>query len=242
MSGETLNSAPPGREPPAEPAATASRRHALMPWLCAAVGCAVVLAGFLGLDRWFYTHVSCALNSEVLSRDFYHVTRPFWELCRCLFAQAWGGAIAYAAILLLHPKGRLYAQVGLVAVLAAALVASGGQRIIGRVRPNQVPTHGAFFRPFEGLAHSEPTCFPSGEATMAFALAGVLVRLFPRWRAVFYAGAALGAGARLVNGAHFLSDVAAGALLGSLAAWVVMRWAAKHEARLETLIAGRTRA
>jgi membrane-associated phospholipid phosphatase len=58
----------------------------------------------------------------------------------------------------------------------------------------------------------------------AFALAAVLTRLFPGGGPIFYVIAALAAIARLINGAHYVSDVAGGALLGALLGDVVFEW------------------
>jgi membrane-associated phospholipid phosphatase len=70
-------------------------------------------------------------------------------------------------------------------------------------------------------------------------MACVLTSLFPRWRTVFYGAGTLAAAARLVNGAHFVSDVVAGAMLGALVAGSVMRLGMKHEARLLGLFSRR---
>jgi len=70
-------------------------------------------------------------------------------------------------------------------------------------------------------------CFPSGEAATAFALAWIVAQFLPRWRAALLVIAALTASARLINGAHYPSDIAAGAVLGPLAAVGVWRLAAR---------------
>jgi membrane-associated phospholipid phosphatase len=177
----------------------------------------LILVGFLGLDRVFYEQVSLRLNTEYpLDRDFYAVTRPFWLVVRVAFAYGVGGAGAYALIFVLHRERWRAANRMLIAVLVPVVLAFVLEGIIGRLRPNQADSHLAFAPPFSALfqTHQRKVCFPSGEATMAFALAGVLARLFPRSTVAFYVLGGLASVSRLINGAHYLSDVAAGALLG----------------------------
>ena len=73
------------------------------------------------------------------------------------------------------------------------------------------------------VAEHDPNSFPSGHSCAAFAAAGVWCRgLSRRWLKVgAIVTAALMAVSRLYVGVHFPSDVLAGALLGSMCAWVV---------------------
>jgi len=106
-------------------------------------------------------------------------------------------------------------------VALAALTEVSVKPVIGRARP--FSGVGAFqFKPFSG-SYS----MPSGHTTVAFALAASLaddVRS-PVLRVAFY-GAALGTGlSRINDDKHWLSDVAAGALIGITAAKLVNgRW------------------
>ncbi len=195
-----------------------------MPWVVSVLALILVVAGFLGADRWFYEHVSQHLNTEErpLDRDFYSLTKPFWLFCRYAFGHVLGGLVIYALVVLLHRRSWAAANAGLAAVLLAALAANLAQPAIGRLRPNQGTTHLAFTQPAFGLGSGDHSSFPSGEAATAFALACVLRRLFPRQTAWFVVAAILAAGSRLVNGAHYLSDVGAGALVGVLIAQGVM--------------------
>ena len=58
--------------------------------------------------------------------------------------------------------------------------------------------------------------FPSGHTTTAFAVATALALLFPRFALLFYAGALLVGLSRIGVLAHYPSDVAAGAVLGTV--------------------------
>lgn len=56
--------------------------------------------------------------------------------------------------------------------------------------------------------------FPSGHATIAFAMAIVLSRYEPRWRGLFYTLATLISLSRIYLGVHYPLDVLGGVLLG----------------------------
>ncbi len=92
--------------------------------------------------------------------------------------------------------------------------------MIGRTRPFRGdPPRGPFeFYPFpdgfSGLVNVPNLCFPSGHASLAFAVAGALMLLMPRWRLVWIAVAAATAIERVLEGAHYPSDVVAGAFVG----------------------------
>lgn len=186
----------------------------------------MIVAGFLGLDRWFYEHVSLVLETKdrLGDRDFYTLTKPFWLVCRYAFGYGVAGLAGYVALLVWNPRSWRTLTAGLLAVLITALAANAAQGAIGRLRPNQAPSHLAFTQPFAELLTKQRVSFPSGEAATALALAYVLARLCPRWKAAAYAAGTLAAVARLVNGAHYLSDVAAGALLGELLARLLFRF------------------
>lgn len=192
------------------------------------IGCALLLigAGLAGGDRWFYEHVSRVLNTEdqPLDRDFYTLTKPLWLACRYVFGHVLGALGLCLAVIILQPARWRMVAAAWVIVAGTALLANVAQGAIGRLRPNQAETHLAFTQPFTELLTKERVSFPSGEAATAFALACVLSHLLPRWKAAFYAAATLTAVARLVNGAHYVSDVAAGALLGALLADLTFRW------------------
>ena len=109
----------------------------------------------------------------------------------------------------------------LASVVAAGLTTGALKEITGRFRPDNT-TDPFVFRPF-----TNHDAFPSGHATMAFALATSLSAEIQRpWAtALLYAGATGTAWSRLNDQKHWLSDVLAGATVGFTAANVIEgRW------------------
>jgi membrane-associated phospholipid phosphatase len=105
----------------------------------------------------------------------------------------------------------------------AGLAAEVLKLTLRRERP--VLTNGAHvFRAWSDRPFSSAQLgLPSSEAAVAFAAAAVLARLFPESRLLWY-GLALGcAFTRVASGAHFLSDVALGALVGYIATVILWR-------------------
>jgi membrane-associated phospholipid phosphatase len=102
------------------------------------------------------------------------------------------------------------------AVAGTGILVNVVKRMIGRARPFHVEAGTPFsFEPF-GWA-SKWASFPSGHATTAAAAATVLVLLLGRGMIPWaVAGVALVCASRIVVGAHFVSDVLAGALFGCL--------------------------
>ncbi len=181
---------------------------------------ALVLVGLAGLDRWFYEHVSCVLETKhnVTDRDFYTLTRPLWIGLRYSMGHLYLPMLLWVVALIRAPRQWQRYTAALAAVVVVALLANVLQGAIGRLRPDQADTHLAFAAPLSQLLSKERVSFPSGEATTALALACMLSLLWPKGRAVFLTAGIVTAAARLVNGAHYLSDVVAGGLLGWYAA------------------------
>ena len=57
-------------------------------------------------------------------------------------------------------------------------------------------------------------CFPSAHSTFAFMMATLLASRFPRYRVIFFFGAAFIGWTRIYLGLHYPTDVIAGGLLG----------------------------
>jgi membrane-associated phospholipid phosphatase len=150
--------------------------------------------------------------------------------------KAWvkpAGDFKYVAVLIpvlfvAHPARW---RAGLALVLACAL--SGGfyatKWVFGRRRPQY---SGGEIRPFAldpftdglpGFFYAKAMSFPSGHACLAFAAAACLAGLWPRGRVLVYAVASTVAVERVLEGAHYPSDVVAGAAFGILAARIALR-------------------
>jgi undecaprenyl-diphosphatase len=117
-----------------------------------------------------------------------------------------------ALAILLSRRGRAGRLTVLGAVLAVACTdATGGflKNVVARPRPCHVVVG---LQPLAGCG--DAFSFPSNHAAHAFALATVIAGRVPSWRWAALGVAALAALARLYAGAHYPSDVLAGALLG----------------------------
>ena len=96
---------------------------------------------------------------------------------------------------------------------ATSALVHAAKLLIGRARPELFAELGAYsLAPFtpDNLYHS----FPSGHSAAVGALFGALAMLAPRLRPLFVLGALAIGVSRVVVGAHYPSDVAAGLLLG----------------------------
>lgn len=69
----------------------------------------------------------------------------------------------------------------------------------------------------------EPTGFPSGHTTFAFALAWLLTRVFPRFAPLWYGIAVVIGWSRVEGDAHFPYQVLCGAVLGTLIGAAISR-------------------
>ena len=108
----------------------------------------------------------------------------------------------------------------------------------GRARPYTVSSESAYdFRFGRGFPHDEPySSFPSGHSTGSFAFASsITVEAARRWPAhkvlvgaLAYSGAFLDGVSRVYRDTHWPSDVAAGALVGTITGLVVTRHQHAH--------------
>ncbi|MDB5330758.1 MAG: phosphoesterase PA-phosphatase related protein [Phycisphaerales bacterium] len=140
----------------------------------------------------------------------------------------WGWFTLGVAILLgLFHRRRWYGAAGLALSAVAVGVTYGLIKwTAGRHRP--VKGIAPFvFKPFPGgltgLFKEEALCFPSGHALLSFATAASLAVLLPRWRWAFFAVAAAVGAERVLENAHYVSDVVAGAGMGTLLGWLITR-------------------
>lgn len=128
------------------------------------------------------------------------------------------GTVAFLIFWLRHPHRELARKAFLIAAspFVAGLVVNFGKIVIGRPRPLLPAIH---WHPFT-LDH-EFWSFPSEHAAVAAAGAAALSLLLPEYRLALFVVAGLVAGARLVMGMHYPTNLVAGFVLGLLAFFAV---------------------
>ncbi|MFF1721137.1 phosphatase PAP2 family protein [Streptomyces sviceus] len=116
-------------------------------------------------------------------------------------------------------RGRRAAAAGLAALAVAQLVSNGlCKQLAGRPRP-----------PAEWIPHDEvadrpdSSSFPSGHTAAAVAFTAAVAPTWPAAGALCALPATMVAVERVQSGAHYPSDVAAGAAVGLAAAWLARR-------------------
>ncbi len=135
------------------------------------------------------------------------------------------GALFLAGVLTQQPTLRRSGERVAASLALAGAVTVGGKFLVGRLRPRQ------FGEPYNSKPFSGADAFPSGHATMAFALATALADEIHRpWATVGLFTAATGtAWSRLNDNQHWLSDVVAGAVVGITSAqFIEGRWTLFH--------------
>ncbi|MHC3472851.1 phosphatase PAP2 family protein [Streptomyces sp. 7R007] len=116
-------------------------------------------------------------------------------------------------------RGRRAAAAGLGALVVAQLVSNGlCKQLADRPRP-----------PAEWIPHDEvadrpdSSSFPSGHTSAAVAFTAAVAPTWPVAGALCAVPAAMVAVERMQSGAHYPSDVAAGAVIGLASAWAIRR-------------------
>ena len=99
--------------------------------------------------------------------------------------------------------------------LGEALV-FGSHFLYNRPRPFDM-----FDLPNQLLYHSAGNAFPSGHATVAFAIATAVFLWNRTWGSVLYAAALVVGISRIIGGVHWPTDILAGALVGAWSAWMI---------------------
>ncbi len=102
------------------------------------------------------------------------------------------------------------------------------KHLVGRARPRLIDTLGPWHFDLFSIKAALAS-FPSGHTTTVFAAAASLSFFMPRRAALFFALALPVAASRLIVGAHYPSDVLAGAILGVASALAVARIFARRK-------------
>jgi len=191
-----------------------AQAHNIRWWEAAiAVGAVGVASVFdRGMDDWVQDHRSS--GSDRIARAFRNGGQP-----EVVFGVP--AALVAAGIISGHKDLERSGVRVLASVVLAGVITGGGKVVTGRLRPDESGTQYSF-KPF---THHDS--FPSGHATMSFALATSLADEIRRpWAsALLFAGATGTAWSRLNDHRHWLSDVLAGATLGVTAAnFIEGRW------------------
>lgn len=107
---------------------------------------------------------------------------------------------------------------------ATAIAADIVKWIAGRPRPVNGAGALTAAMDFVPFSHRQSgNSFPSGHAMLAFATAACLARYYPRWWPLFYAVATLVAMERVLEVAHYVSDVVAAAGIAVILSQACMR-------------------
>jgi membrane-associated phospholipid phosphatase len=168
---------------------------------------AVAAVGFVAdvpMRRFSQDHQSKAAD------DFTRIVEPFGQE----YSFAVLGAYGIAGFIFHDPPAKDIAIDGAMAsLLTGGIMVPVSKRVVGRARPRQ--EEGAdSFHPFN--SHYES--FPSGHATQAFAVASVISAHSDKlWVNISaYTLASFVGYARIYHDAHWVSDVSAGALIGTV--------------------------
>lgn len=108
------------------------------------------------------------------------------------------------------------------AVLASGLLVQLIKLLVGRHRPKAFVEDGMYG--FAWLTSGyETASFPSGHTATVAAIAASMWMLLPHWRDLWLIPIGLVGFSRILNGAHYPSDIIAGAYVGALTAFLVFR-------------------
>ncbi|MDX2269878.1 MAG: phosphatase PAP2 family protein [Bryobacter sp.] len=119
--------------------------------------------------------------------------------------------LGVSSILFGGAEGTMAAAAGFLAVALGIVVFLWAKRLTGRKRPCHIEPHC-----WSTLLPPDQFSFPSGHTITAFAAITPLWLVFPEFRPALGFCAASVAVSRIVLGMHFLSDVVAGAVAGTL--------------------------
>lgn len=160
----------------------------------------------IGRSNWMLIPTGCAIAAALVLRKR-HV--------------GFRNAAAYG--LIASTIGFVFVSIG-----GAGLTANLAKNIIGRARPSLFDSVGPLdFKPF--AFDSDWASFPSGHATNIFAFATVIGMLWPKGRVLLYTLAVWIAASRVLIGEHYVTDVVAGAILGTAFPYLVReRFAARR--------------
>ena len=109
------------------------------------------------------------------------------------------------------------------AVAASGIITDIIKWIAGRYRPSELFEHGLYGFDFLHIDRAL-TSFPSGHTATAFALATAIIYFWPKMAFIVGIFATLIGISRVMIGAHYPSDVIAGALMGVLSTLILIQF------------------
>jgi membrane-associated phospholipid phosphatase len=202
-------------------------------WLLAAGACILLLAALALVDAQI-SHLGQRLPQPVI--DVFALITRLGESDYILIPSLvlWLASTGLAAAIpKATPKLALRQMAGVwafvfIGVGLPSLFTTLIKRLVGRGRPELFDSVGAF--DFRTLPWTDWTyqSFPSGHATTAFALCFVVGFLSPRWYPAMLVLAVLICVSRIVVGAHYPTDLVAGAVIGTLGAYLVRNFFASR--------------
>ncbi len=207
----------------------ALRERPVILWLLAGIGAIALLIAFADrpVNGWIATRNGPFIDwlrivTQMGSSRWYLVGLP---VVVAVALRLRAGAEGHAALELDRIAGGaafLFAAVALSSIATNIL-----KLLIGRARPKMLDEAGIFgVTPFSSGYDFQS--FPSGHATTLFALAAALGCLAPRWRGTLYALALLISLSSVAIGAHYPSDIVAGAMVGIATALLLRRFLARR--------------
>jgi len=131
----------------------------------------------------------------------------------------------------------------MIASTLAGMVVNTSRLTTGRTRPRAAAEQGWYGPRHDSkwlVGNADFNSFPSGHTATAVGFAGVLIFAVPAWGIPAMIAALAIALSRILLGAHHASDVAAGAVVALVVAWLVWEFLGKN-GRVDSVVKEKTR-
>jgi undecaprenyl-diphosphatase len=181
----------------------------------------VAMALALCVDRFVASHFApdfFAMKVNMVARTIEHGGQPWFLL------------LVVVVVAIVHTRRLRAPAFVFTSSLLGAVLGNLLKWMVGRTRP--VADMQVDIRPFDfdffrgglhGLGHQHNLCFPSGHAIQVFSLAACLSLLFPRAWYVWHGLALVVMLERVVELAHYPSDIVGGILVGAVSFLVAVK-------------------